>query len=118
MTNGKVARWWYWEPVLFFGDRWKRTRPNDVFDYPIGEQGGVGNHPCPKPLKMWADLIEHYTEAGDIVADAFCGSGTTLVACQNLGRKCRAVEISPAYCAVMLQRMQDAFPDLTIERSP
>jgi len=105
MTNGKVARWWCWEPILFFGKGWKRTRPNDVFDYPIGEQRGVGDHPCPKPLKMWEDLIGNYCNAGDIVADPFLGSGTTMVAAERLGRRCFGVEISPAYSAVVLERM-------------
>ena len=116
MTNGKVSRFWCWEPVLFFGDKWKRTRNNDIFDYPIGMQKDVANHPCPKPLKMWEDLIENYSEVNDVIYECFGGSGTTLVACQNLSRKCRAIEISPAYCAVILQRMADAFPCIVIER--
>jgi len=36
--------------------------------------------------------------------DFFAGSGTTIIACEQLGRKCRAIEISPAYCAVILER--------------
>ena len=107
MTNGKVSRWWCWEPMLFYGDKWKRARPNDVFDYPIGKQQNVANHPCPKPLKMWLDIIENYTEPGDIAADAFLGSGTTLVACEQLGRIGYGMEISPAYVAVTLQRLAD-----------
>ena len=47
------------------------------------------------------------TLRGDIVADPFLGSGTTLIACERLGRKCRAVEISPAYVAVAIQRWVD-----------
>ena len=42
--------------------------------------------------------------SGDIVAEPFSGSGTTIIACENLGRRCRAVEISPAYVAVALER--------------
>jgi len=44
-----------------------------------------------------------------IVFDPFVGSGTTIVACQNLGRRCRAIGIAPRYIAVILQRFQDAF---------
>jgi len=47
MTNGKVSRWWCWEPMLFFGAKWKRERSNDVFNYAVGMQKGVGDHPCP-----------------------------------------------------------------------
>jgi len=103
MTHGKIAQWCCWEPILFFGERWNRTRPNDVFDYPIGKQDGVANHPCPKPLKMWANMLEHYCE--NTVADAFVGSGTTMVAAEQLGRLCYGMEISPAYVGVTLERL-------------
>jgi DNA modification methylase len=101
--------------VLFFGEKWKRSRSSDLFDFPIGEQGGVANHPCPKPLKMWLDLLDNYSDPGAIIYEPFGGSGTTMLACQNLGRRCRMCEISPAYSAVVLQRMTDAYPDLVIE---
>lgn len=114
MTNGKVARWWCWEPILFFGEHWKRTRANDVFDYPIGEQGGVANHPCPKPLTMWVDLLEHYSEPDDAVADAFCGAGTTIVAAEQTGRRAFGMELEPKYCAVTLERLSGM--GLTVER--
>jgi DNA modification methylase len=51
------------------------------------------------------------------VYDPFLGSGTTMVACENLKRKCRGIEISPDYCAVILERMQAAFPEIKIERA-
>lgn len=47
----------------------------------------------------------------------FAGSGTTLVAAENLNRKCYAMEISPSYVAVCLERMSTAFPGIKIERS-
>jgi DNA modification methylase len=50
------------------------------------------------------------------VYDPFLGSGTTMVAAQNLGRKCYGIEIAPAYCAVILERMATAFPALDIRR--
>ena len=48
--------------------------------------------------------------AGDgvFIAEPFSGSGTTIIACEQLGRKCRAIEISPAYVAVAIQRWVDA----------
>jgi DNA modification methylase len=51
------------------------------------------------------------------VYDPFCGSGTSLVAGQNLGRNVYAVEISPAYCAVILERMTTAFPAIDIRKA-
>ena len=56
------------------------------------------------------------SENPQIIIDPFLGSGTTMVACQNLNRKCRGIEISPDYCAVILQRMTDAFPGIEIKR--
>ena len=52
-----------------------------------------------------------------VVFDPFLGSGTTMVAAQNLSRKCYGLEISPAYCAVILQRMADAFPGIDIRKA-
>ena len=54
-----------------------------------------------------AQAISHSSNPGQVVFDGFLGSGTTLIACERLGRKCRAVEISPAYCAVAIQRWVD-----------
>lgn len=120
MTNGKVSRWWCWEPVLFFGAEWPRGRFNDVFDYPVGQQSGVANHPCPKPLKMWCDLIENYSEPGDVIAEPFGGSGTTHVAAEQTGRRCYAIELEPKYAAVILQRLSDLglTPRLASETAP
>ena len=68
------------------------------------------------PLLIPLRHIVIYTVKDETVFDPFLGSGTTIVACQNLGRKCRAIEVAPQYVAVCLQRMQDAFPDIIIER--
>ena len=76
--------------------------------------GGKGDlHTTMKHFETVQSLVEH--TAGDVY-DPFCGSGTTLVACQNLSRRCRAIEISEKYCAVILERMATAFPGISIER--
>jgi len=59
-------------------------------------------HASVKPLAVVSDLV---ARVGGVVYDPFLGSGTTAVACQQLGRKCRGVEISPAYVAVTLERL-------------
>jgi len=59
------------------------------------------------PIELPERGIILTTNSGDIVLEPFLGSGTTLIACERLGRKCRAVEISPAYCAVAIQRWVD-----------
>ena len=74
----------------------------------------LSEHPTQKPSECMMRPI--LISGGDIIADPFLGSGTTMVACQNLNRKCRGIEISEAYCAVILQRMTDAFPDIEIKK--
>jgi len=73
-------------------------------------------HPTQKPIELMEWFMDKYL--GDIVLDPFLGSGTTLIACERLNRKCRAVEISPAYCAVAIQRWHDMtgeMPELITE---
>ena len=53
---------------------------------------------------------------GDNVYEPFAGAGGNLIACQNLSRKCRAIEIIPAYCSVILERMSVAFPGIEIAK--
>ena len=101
-----------WEPHLVWG-----KPPNPMHDYFQSECGCDKNgHPCPKPLAWATWLIERAASVDDILFDPFLGSGTTMVACENLKRKCRGIEISPNYCAVVLQRMKDAFSHLKILR--
>lgn len=64
-------------------------------------------HVAAFPVGIPERAIKAHSIKGEIVYEPFSGSGTTLVACERLGRKCRAVEISPAYCAVAIQRWVD-----------
>jgi len=68
---------------------------------------GLKYHPTQKPVELIIWSISFLPQNTSIY-DPFCGSGTTIIACERLGRKCRAVEISPAYVAVTLQRWADA----------
>lgn len=64
-------------------------------------------HHNEKPCSILEKLVLLCSDKGEIVYDPFAGSGTTAVACERLGRKARLVEISPAYCAVTIQRLAD-----------
>ena len=77
----------------------------DVFSDPITKLHAESEHSHSKPLDWVSLLIANCTE-GDVY-DPYTGSGTTIIACENLGRRCRACEISPAYVAVALQRFYD-----------
>jgi DNA modification methylase len=73
-------------------------------------------HAATMPLDLPEHFISTFTNDAETIYEPFAGSGTALVACQNLSRKCRAIEISPNYCAVILERMATAFPELEITR--
>ena len=66
-------------------------------------------HPTMKPVELVQRAITNHSREGEIVYDPFVGSGTTIIAAENLSRQCLAVEISPKYVAVALQRYLDAF---------
>jgi len=107
--KGKMGMGFPWrsthELILFA----KRT-PSKMMD---GKTGNVlrfdrvpnENHPTEKPVEIFAHILGN-TPDGDVY-DPFLGSGTTLIACEQTRRKCRAVEISPAYVAVAIQRWVD-----------
>jgi hypothetical protein len=79
---------------------------SDLFSTPITRLHADGSHQHEKPVD-WIRLLVGNCTYG-LVVDGFCGSGTTIIACEQLGRKCRAIEISPGYVAVALQRWADA----------
>ena len=80
----------------------------DVWEFPRVTGKDRHGHATPKPVPMICRAIKSSTPSGAIVAEPFLGSGSTLIAAEQLGRKCYGLEISPAYCAVVLQRFQDA----------
>lgn len=114
MSGGKVSHLSLWEPVLFLGKFKRDSRATDVFEFNNSFQQEADGHPCPKQPDFFAEFVKCFSSGN--VLDSFAGSGTTLVACQNLNRKCYAIEISENYCAVILERMQTAFPDIEIKR--
>lgn len=63
-------------------------------------------HPTMKPVRLMGRLISNSSRPGEIVLDTFGGSGTTLIACEQLGRKCRMVELDPHYCDVIIARWE------------
>lgn len=74
-------------------------------------------HPTMKPIPLFAYQIGNSSKQGDIVADGFGGSGTTMVACHQMGRKAYLVEFDPKYCQVIIDRMLKLDPSLPIKRN-
>jgi DNA modification methylase len=93
--------------------RFGRNRTN-VWNYPgansFSRCGGEGNllalHPTVKPVAMVADAILDCSARGDIVLDAFLGSGTTVIAAERTGRRCYGLELDPAYVDTIIRRWQ------------
>ena len=63
-------------------------------------------HPTMKPVRLVARLMYNSSKEGDVVADIFGGSGTTMIAAEQLGRKCRMMEMDPHYCDVIIERWE------------
>jgi DNA modification methylase len=67
----------------------------------------TGLHPTMKPVGMLENQIKIVSDQGDILADLFGGSGSTLIACEKTARDCRMMELDPKYCDVIITRWQD-----------
>ena len=81
---------------------------NEVTVWDIDRSSVNEFHPTQKPPELAVRALRNSTKKGDVVADWFSGSASTLIACEQLDRKCRAIEISPAYVAVALERWHKA----------
>jgi hypothetical protein len=79
------------------------ARPSNVVE--VKSESGQGSHSAPFPRALVEFFVKAFSDAGDIVFDPFLGSGTTMAAAHVLGRTGYGIEISPAYCDVILRRM-------------
>ncbi len=76
-------------------------------DWNIDRPSVSPDHPTTKPVELSVRAIKNSSKTDELVFDGFLGSGTTLIACENLQRRCFAMEIDPGYVAVTLQRWAD-----------
>lgn len=94
----------------------KRVKPKEVLEF--GRMGSVFescyaagttefDHPAMFPVKLPAAYIEACSKKGDLIYEPFAGAGTTLIAAEQLNRKCYAIEIEPKYCDVIVERWQN-----------
>ena len=108
MVLGRQDYRWKHEPCLYgwkggaahnwYSDRKQTT----VID--MNKPNRNAEHPTMKPVQLFAYLMENSSKPGDIILDSFCGSGTTLIACEQMGRVARVLEIDPKYCDVIIKR--------------
>ncbi len=64
-------------------------------------------HPTMKPVALVEKFIKNSSRRGDLVMDPFGGSGSTLIACEKLGRACRTIELDPKFCDCIITRWQN-----------
>lgn len=108
-----LGRSWYtWQhEPCFFG--WvrphmpRRVAQNhlpSVWSLPTVPIGQPTEHPTSKPVELFANTMRQHTRRGEICYEPFCGSGSQLIAAEQLDRRCNALEISPHYCDVIVRR--------------
>jgi site-specific DNA-methyltransferase (adenine-specific) len=101
-----------WEAISFFHrddvkPAWNGGGKAGVWIHPVVQNEG---HPTVKPLPMVSDWVRLFTNPGDSILDPFAGSGTTLRAAKDQGRRAVGVELDERYCEVAARRLaQDAF---------
>jgi DNA modification methylase len=82
--------------------------PNERTVWEIArEHTATYQHPTQKPVELPARALRNSTQPGDLVLEPFGGSGSTLVACEQMGRACRVIELDPAYCQVIVNRWEE-----------
>ena len=110
----KDGRIGYWSHV---GKETQEYRIPDAVMRIMRQCGGIGegiDHPAVFPVALPTHVLEAYSKSGDIVLEPFNGSGTSMLAAQKTGRRCRAIEKAPEYVDVALRRFQQNYPDVSI----
>ncbi len=95
----------HWSPILVYG---KVKFPVDVFTLhaPGAASPKEVAHPSPKPIALMRWIVTHASAPGSVVLDPFAGSGTTGVACMQLGRRFVGIERDPTYFALCVERLR------------
>jgi len=121
MVMGRQDYQWKHEPCLY---GWKEGASHNWYSdrkqttiLEFQRPSRNAEHPTMKPIELFSYQISNSSKQGDIVMDAFGGSGTTMVACEQLNRKAFMVEFDPRYCQVIIDRMKKLNPDIKIKRN-
>jgi len=93
---------WHDQTTSSFGTR---RDLDDVWEIPRPRRSE--EHPTMKPVEVPARAISYSSHSGDVIFDPFLGSGTTLIASEQLGRACYGMELDPGYCDVVVKRWEN-----------
>ena len=109
-----ISSWGFncWQPFLCYGKDPSLATGNggrpDAVNLNTPANAGDLDHPCPKPVKLWEWFIGRLSfKSGEIFYEPFSGSGTTIIAAEQTGRRCYAMELSPNYVDVAVRRWQN-----------
>ena len=110
MAMGRQDYQWKHEPCLYgwkagashhwYSDRKQTT----VLEF--NKPNRNAEHPTMKSVELFAYQIQNSSQKGDIVLDSFGGSGTSIIACEQVNRKCYMMELDPHYCDVIINRWE------------
>jgi len=110
-SGAGIGRWGFtcFHPVLFYGTRpTSALSPTAIESFDTSQKCG---HPCPKPDRWMRWLVGLTSLDGETILDPFAGSGTTLRAAKDLGRRAIGIEIEERYCEIAARRcMQETLP--------
>lgn len=82
----------------------QKAKDKSILVYPKPSSSKL--HPTMKPVGLLRRLILNSTKVGDVVYEPFCGSGSTLIACEDTKRRCYAIELDPEYCQTIISRYE------------
>lgn len=110
MVIGRQDYQWKHEPCLY---GWKAGASHNWYSdrkqttvLEFNKPNRNAEHPTMKPIELFAYQIQNSSQKGDIVLDSFGGSGTSIIACEQVNRKCYMMELVPHYCDVILARWE------------
>lgn len=98
--------------------RWNGGGRRGVFTHCTNQPDRQGEHPTEKPIPLMKELVSLFTNPGQTILDPFMGSGTTGVACANLGRKFIGIEIEPKYFDISCRRIEAAYKQPRLFQEP
>lgn len=96
----------------YFGSgikKWNGGGKRGVFTHLTNDPNREGTHPTEKPTALMRELVSLFTNPGELILDPFMGSGTTLVACAELGRKGIGIELNEKYFDIACKRVEQAY---------
>ncbi len=109
--DGEVGSWSH------AGEPTQDTRIPDSVIRIMRHKGKIGqdiDHPAVFPVALPEHVMSAFSDPGDVVFEPFNGSGTSLLAAERTGRRCRAVEIAPEYVDVAIRRFRQNHPDIAV----